>query len=210
MTLCQYTLFLLYYYIKMKRFFILFVCVCLFVYGFVRYRECVQTDQCSGHGWCSVVGCICDADYVTFRSSDNKECNYKRKCLTGEQCNFNGECDETGSFCHCAKSYITFKPEDSTECNYRQKNSVVALIIHLIFGGTGMTDMYLGNYMLACIQLVATVVLGYWTLKWYRYDSTRVEIEMFVCLYAIWIYNFVLILMNKKLDGNGAPLSAIH
>jgi hypothetical protein len=168
----------------------------------------MNSNQCSGNGSYNIISsyCTCNPDYITFNSTNGKECNYKEKCLTGEQCNFNGKCDETGSFCYCKKNYITFNSLYDTECNYKQKNLVIVILLHFVIGITGATDIYLENYQFGCFQLFI-LILSMTFLIEPVYNKIGMKIKLFELVYFLWIYNFVFLFMNWKLDGNGAPIA---
>lgn len=189
---------------------IVFIALLATTYYCYQYSMCILSDQCSSNGWCTSFGCICNSEYITYNSLFGKECNYKKKCLTGEQCNYNGFCDDTGSFCFCNKNFITFKSVDNTECNYQQKNSIMAIILHLIIGITGATNFYLENYNEGFSELIVLLLSMYYLIKSLKHEYRYYDLRIFAIVYLFWTYNFVFILMNWKLDGNRAPLSEIH
>ncbi|AYV77643.1 MAG: hypothetical protein Dasosvirus17_3 [Dasosvirus sp.] len=143
---------------------------------------------------------------------DPKEMNLEELfiCIGTSSCSYNGQCDDSGNYCHCYAGYITYQPSSDVQCNYEQKKRSEAFWLEIFFGMVGAGEWYLGNIDIATGQLAMflgiKVLYGCFYIFIGKNAKTGVSIPYLAL--GIWIIvDCIYIGTGNRLDGNGAPIS---
>ncbi|CAF2520343.1 unnamed protein product [Rotaria sp. Silwood2] len=135
-------------------------------------------------------------------------------CTSDNDCQMNSWCNEYK--CECRKGWLTWY--NNEQCSYKQLSKFSTFILSFLVGGAGVDWFFLSRkdnlyILVGLLKSLISVASCIWT-RLAIIIGTDTSISIASCLGACltlisiiwWFIDWIRILCNDFLDGNGAPL----
>jgi hypothetical protein len=134
-------------------------------------------------------------------------------CMSDRDCRMHGWCKDGD--CRCEKGWITWNSE---QCSYKQSSKMMAFILSFLVGSAGVDWFVLSRrdtlYILCGIlKLLISTGCCIWSPLAARSKSKNattaascLSVSLTLIAFIWWLIDWIRILFNNFLDGNGASL----